>query len=146
MSNYYYSKIPIFSRYFLFFSIIIFSISCMSRTDEKTDDEVKLTNIGFKQKEYNFGKIPLGVGVTTLFKFSNTGEQPLLIRKVTSSCGCTVPEWSRGVIKPEESGEIKISYDAKYPGKFDKTIWVVYNGKNSPLELKITGEVPYPKK
>ncbi|MFA9189553.1 DUF1573 domain-containing protein [Flavobacterium magnesitis] len=148
MSNHCNSKTNILLRYFLFLIFIISYISCLSRTDKKDDigDESKLTNISFKKKEHNFGEIPLGVSVSTLFKFSNTGGKPLLISRVTSSCGCTVPTWSKGIIKPYESGEIKIIYDAKYPGKFNKTIWVVYNGKNSPLELIIKGEVPYPKR
>ncbi|WP_394368018.1 DUF1573 domain-containing protein [Flavobacterium undicola] len=71
---------------------------------------------------------------------------PLLIKDVNTSCGCTVPEWYKGIIKPNKNGEIKIVYDAKYPGRFNKTITVFYNGKDSPINLTIKGEVPYPKK
>lgn len=98
----------------------------------------------FKQNEHDFGNISSKKSVSTLFEFSNAGEMPLLIKEVKTSCGCTVPEWSKEIIQSNESGEIKILYDAKYPGRFNKTITVFYNGKNSPQVLTIKGEVPYP--
>ena len=55
-----------------------------------------------------------------------------------------MPVWPKEIIEPNESGEIKIVYDAKYPGRFNKTITVVYNGKDSAIELTIKGEVSYP--
>jgi hypothetical protein len=105
-----------------------------------------LTNITFKQKTYNFGKIPVEKSVSTVFEFSNTGKKTLLIKEVSTSCGCTVPKWSKEKIAPNETGEVSIVYDAKYPGRFNKTIIVVYNGKDSPIKLTIKGEVPYPAK
>lgn len=119
----------------------------MSKTQTKDDVVItEITNMTFKQKEHDFGEIPMGKSVSTLFKFSNAGESPLLIKEVTTSCGCTVPEWPKEIIEPNKKGEIKIVYDAKYPGLFNKTITVVYNGKDSPLELTIKGKVSYPEK
>lgn len=122
-------------------------MSCISKTHEKNDATGnELANMIFKQKEHDFGKISAGKSVSTIFEFSNTGESPLLIQNVTTSCGCTVPEWPKEIIKPNENREIKIVYDAKYPGRFNKTITVIYNGKDSPVQLSIKGEVPYPTK
>jgi hypothetical protein len=137
----------ILSKYFCLLILIVSCVSCISRTQEKDDvSGGELTNITFKQSEYDFGKIPAEKSVSTVFEFSNTGESPLLIKGVTTSCGCTVPKWSKEMIAPNEAGKIIIVYDAKYPGRFDKKITVVYNGKDSPLELTIKGEVPYPTK
>lgn len=125
--------------------IIILIFYWTSRTNSNVAN-TKLTNMSFKNKVHDFEEILAGKSVSTLFEFSNTGESPLLIKEVTTSCGCTVPEWPKEVIQPNGKGTIKIVYDAKYPGRFNKTVTVVYNGKNSPLELTIKGEVPYPKK
>ncbi|QTD38549.1 DUF1573 domain-containing protein [Polaribacter batillariae] len=57
----------------------------------------------------------------------------------------TIPEYPKGIIKPSERGEIKVVYDTKYPGRFNKTIAVFYNSKGSPKILTIKGEIPYPK-
>lgn len=136
-----------FSKHSYLAILITVCVSCVSKNQTEegfvTDE---LTNMTFKKEIYNFGEIPMGKSVSTLFRFLNTGKNPLLVKDVTTSCGCTVPEWSKGIIKPNESGEIKIVYDAKYPGYFNKTIMVVYNGKNSPQQLIIEGKVPYPKK
>ena len=127
--------------------LILTCISCVTKTETKEiPPKNKWTIMTFKQKEYDFGNISSKKSVSTLFEFSNAGEKPLLIKEVKTSCGCTVPEWSKDIIKPNKKGEIKIVYDAKYPGRFNKTITVVYNGKDSPLELTIKGEVPYPEK
>lgn len=125
--------------------LIICCVSCISKSKEKNQvSDGKLTEMIFKHKEYDFGEIPMGKGVSTVFKFLNTGKNPLLIKKVTTTCGCTVPEWPKKIINPNQNGEIKIVYDAKYPGRFNKTITVVYNGKDSPQQLTIKGEIPYP--
>jgi hypothetical protein len=138
-------KNNIISKCSCLFILMVTSISCMQRTQEnQTPKENEYTNMTFKQKEHDFGNIPSSKSISTLFKFSNSGENPLLIKEVTTSCGCTVPEWSKGLIEPNENGEIKIVYDAKYPGRFNKTITVIYNGKDSPLKLTIKGEVLYP--
>lgn len=133
-------------KIFFLFIFITICMSCISKTYEKDDvagDE--LANITFKKRVHNFGNIPSGKAVSTLFKFSNTGKTPLLIKEVTTSCGCTVPEWPKEIIEPNNSGEIKIVYDVKSPGRFNKAITVFYNGKNSPQILSIKGEVIYPK-
>ena len=66
-------------------------------------------------------------------------------QQVETSCGCGVPKWTRKPIKPNKSGEIEVTYDAKYPGKFHKTITVFANTDDSPVQLTISGEVEYDK-
>lgn len=140
-------KYGITSKYSYSLILIALCSSCVSKTQEKDNlTNNIMTNMTFKQIEQDFGKIPIGKSVSILFKFSNTGANPLLISKVTTSCGCTVAEWPKDIIESNKKGEIKIVYDAKYPGSFDKTITVVYNGKNSPQQLVIKGNVPYPEK
>ncbi|KQC02755.1 DUF1573 domain-containing protein [Pedobacter sp. Hv1] len=141
------SKTNIQLKHFLLFMLAILCVSCISKTqNNNATTNSELTNMVFKQKEYDFGNIPAEKNVSAVFEFSNTGNNALIIKEVTTSCGCTVSEWPKVPIKPNESGEIKIVYDAKDPGRFNKTVTVIYNGKDSPLELTIRGEVPYPKK
>jgi len=123
--------------YHLVFLITI--ISCDSK-----EQKLKDTTVSFQKETYNFKEIPAKEEVSALFTFTNTGKGPLQIKDVKTSCGCTVPEWTKEKIKPNEKGEIKVIYDAKYPGRFNKTITVFYNGKDAPQELIIKGEVAYP--
>lgn len=101
-------------------------------------------SIGFGKEKHDFGTIPYKKEATHLFEFTNPGKTPLIISDVKTSCGCTVPEWPKKPIKPGADGEIKIKYDAAFPGVFHKTVEVFYNGTGSPYNLEIKGEVEYP--
>ena len=66
----------------------------------------------FEQTVHNFGEITQGEKVEYAFKFTNTGKKDLLIQNAVSSCGCTVPEWSKEPVKPGESGYLKVVFDS----------------------------------
>ena len=101
-------------------------------------------SISFAEEQHDFGTIPYKKEATHLFEFTNPGKTPLIISDVKTSCGCTVPEWTKKPVKPGAGGEIKIKYDAAFPGVFHKTVEVFYNGPASPDSLEIKGEVEYP--
>lgn len=97
-----------------------------------------------KGKEYNFGNIPeLGGRVTTVFEYVNTGNAPLVLTSVRTSCGCTAPTWTDEPLEPGQRGMIKVTYNASgRPGRFQKTITVTSNAITTPTEkLYIKGEV-----
>ena len=95
----------------------------------------------FQEEEYNFGDIRDGDVVSHVFKFTNTGTAPLIFKRISSSCGCTIPKKPEKPIEPGESGEIEVEYDTKRVGVFMKAISVVSNSKNSSLVLRIKGKV-----
>ena len=103
-------------------------------------------DIRFKVQEHDYGKIPLKEEIEYRFEFSNPGKTPLVINDVKTSCGCTIPEWPKKPVKPGNKGEIKVKYDATFPGAFNKTITVYFNGKGSPVRLSIKGQVGHPAK
>jgi hypothetical protein len=81
-------------------------------------------------------------GIRT-FEFTNTGDAPLIIKDVKSSCGCTVPSWPKEPIAPGKSGKIEVKYNMN-PGPIRKTITVQSNAVNHPdgvVALKLKGEV-----
>lgn len=80
--------------------------------------------------------------VTYVFEIKSVGEAPLVITRVTTSCGCTHPEWTGAPIQPSKSGVVKISYDPNgRPGPFLKTIAVYSNAQQPPYRLAIKGVV-----
>ena len=99
--------------------------------------------ITFDKIQHDFGKVNEGDGATSYdFTFKNTGSAPLIIQNVSTTCGCTTPEWTKQPIRPGETGFIKVSYDVKgRPGGIDKTITVHSNGSSAPINLRIIGEV-----
>lgn len=102
------------------------------------------TSIQFYEEEHNFGVLNYQSPDSCTFEFTNTGKIPLIIYKITTSCGCTAATWNKNPIKPSNNGHIGIRYDAVLPGTFHKTITVFFNGANSPKTLKIVGKVKYP--
>lgn len=101
-------------------------------------DGVQLT---FKHTDHNFGEQIAGSDIVYDFEFMNTGKQDLLITNVTTSCGCTTPQWPKQPIKSKEKGIITVRYDSSRIGSFSKTITVKANAENSPVVLSIRGVV-----
>ncbi len=81
-------------------------------------------------------------GIRT-FEFRNTGDAPLIIKNVQSTCGCTVPTKPTEPIAPGKTGKIDVKYNMQM-GAIRKTITVESNAVNVPdgmVVLKIKGEV-----
>jgi hypothetical protein len=95
----------------------------------------------FEKETIDYGKISKGSNGERVFIFTNTGTQPLIIKNIQSSCGCTVPKKPEKPIMPGEKGEIKVSYDTKRVGGFSKVITIFSNAKNVRKVIKIKGIV-----
>ncbi|MBT3741186.1 Protein of unknown function [Polaribacter sp. Hel1_33_78] len=95
----------------------------------------------FEKETIDYGKISKGSNGERVFIFTNTGTQPLIIKNIQSSCGCTVPKKPEKPIMPGEKGEIKVSYDTKRVGGFSKAITIFSNAKNARKVIKIKGIV-----
>lgn len=81
-----------------------------------------------------------------MFEFTNTGNAPLIISNVKSTCGCTVPKKPEGPIMPGETGEIEVKYDTNRVNPIRKTITVTSNAETPTVALKIKGLVVDPSK
>ncbi|RFS19421.1 DUF1573 domain-containing protein [Chitinophaga silvatica] len=99
------------------------------------------TQIEFDMQEHNFGSIPSGKEAICIFKFRNTGEQPLSIVSINTGCGCTAADYPLTQIPAGDSASISITYDAKTAGIFNRPISVVTNAIKSPTILMIKGLV-----
>lgn len=100
--------------------------------------------IKFEKTTHNFGTFPeSSPKVTCTFKFTNTGDNLLVIHQAIASCGCTVPQYSKEPIKPGESGEIVVTYNGagKFPGHFKKSITIRTNAKQEIVRLYVEGDM-----
>jgi len=104
----------------------------------------KIAKIEFKETTIDYGTIEKGADGVRTFEFTNTGDAPLIISKVNSSCGCTVPKKPDGPILPGETGEIQVKYDTKRVMPIRKTITVLSNAETPTVALKIKGNVINP--
>ncbi len=112
-----------------------------SRSESYSLRETNLTDVSFEQTEIDMGELKQGQPQSASFGFKNVGEHPLVMQHVEASCGCTEPQWPNKPVKPGEEAEITVTYDAKLPGRFFKSIQVFGNIEENRVELLITGEV-----
>ena len=100
----------------------------------KTQAEVPAsptTAMVFDTYEHDFGTMDEGDAVTHVFKFTNTGSEPLILDKCKGSCGCTVPQCPKEPIAPGASGEIEVKFNSKGK-KNSQTKTVTINANTDP--------------
>lgn len=101
----------------------------------------KPADFKFEKETHDFGKIPVNKPATFEFKYTNIGDQPLIITKVETTCGCTVPEYTQIPVKKGESGSIKVTYNPTGGAlPFSKSITITSNAKTTTKVLYIKGE------
>ena len=106
----------------------------------------KVAKIKFETETIDYGTIEKGANGVRVFEFTNIGDAPLVITKVKSTCGCTVPSWPKEPVMPGETGQIEVKYDTKRLDVFIKTILVTSNAQRPSIALKIKGNVIDPSK
>ena len=93
------------------------------------------------KETHNFGQIEWKHPVTVEYTITNTGDKPLVLTNVTTSCACSVADWTKKPIAPGEKGTVSATFDAKALGHFEKTIGIYSNAQPSLVYLKFVGEV-----
>lgn len=122
--------------------LVVLALSFFNAAPTEFDKyDSKIAIIKFKTEIVDYGTITQNSEGTRLFTFTNTGNAPLLITMVKTTCGCTVPSYSKAPILPGETGELNIKYDTKRLGAFTKTVTVMSNAEGGNKILKIKGNI-----
>ena len=101
-----------------------------------------LTTIEFEETSFDFGQIDAGEKVSHVYKFKNTGDNPLIISNTTTGCGCLAPKWPKAPIQPGASSEIEIVFDSKGKnGAQHKRITITANIDYNQTFLTLHGKV-----
>ena len=115
--------------------IAFFSLTLVHSQEKKPE-------ISFEKTVIDYGTVNKGDNGVREFVFKNTGNAPLIISNVKSTCGCTIPKKPEKPILPGESEKIQVKYDTKRVGFIRKSITVTSNAASSPTTiLKIKGQV-----
>ncbi len=115
---------------FLFFSVFGFSQSIKNTPVLK-----------FEKTTIDYGTVKKGSDGNRTFVFTNTGNAPIIINEVTSSCGCTIPKKPLKPIMPGEKGKIQVHYNTNLLGSFQKNIRITSNASIDALVVHIKGVV-----
>ncbi|MGE0560650.1 MAG: DUF1573 domain-containing protein [Flavobacteriales bacterium] len=100
------------------------------------------TSINFDKSSHNFGEIEQDSKNIYVFKFTNTGSEPLIIENASGSCGCTVPTYPKEPIAPGKTGEIEVVYSpGKQEGEQTKTVSITANTDPIVTTLNISAKV-----
>lgn len=107
-------------------------------TEEEKKNSAK---ISIEKGSYKVGKLEVNQkGVAKVVVF-NKGINPLEIDNVTSPCGCTTFNLSKGAIKAGESGILEISIAPKQKGSFKEEVSISSSDINTPsFRIFLEGE------
>ena len=114
--------------------VLSFAFTASAQTSAKAEFK-------FVEEKHDFGKIALGIPVTTKFEFTNIGTESLIISNVRSTCSCMVTDYPKTPVKTGEKGIITITYNAAAAGTFNKAVIVSSNATLPTKYLTIVGEV-----
>jgi hypothetical protein len=127
---------------FAFVGVTLFAQSSVVPNSDPNAPEMK-----FETEILDYGTIDYDANGIREFKFMNVGKSPLTISSVTGECGCTAttidgkPGWPQEPILPGKSGVIKVKYDTKREGRFDKNVTISSNAKLATIKVRIKGEI-----
>lgn len=102
---------------------------------------VKAQTITTDHEVIDLGNIVYETPSTATFELRNTGNSPLVLNEVHTSCGCTKAQFPRQPIAPGETFTITATYDAQQLGHFMKDIALYSNASDKPFYLSIRGAV-----
>jgi hypothetical protein len=134
-------KRPLVNKFakILFFSFFI--ILCLGTLLAREGPKVK-----FQEEKWDFGKVKEGQVKTHVFVFNNTGDAPLLIKRVRTSCGCAAALISDKNVEPGKKGELKVTLNTRgYEGNISKYVYVESNDRSQPVtQLQISAAIEVP--
>ena len=127
-------------RRLILMAVCVLPIFC---TDAQELNKLSGPVITWDKSSYDFGDITEGDKVSHTFKFTNTGNQPLVLTNVEVTCGCTTPKgWTRDPIAPGSTGELTVAFNSTgKSGKQNKVITITSNSVGTTNQIMITANV-----
>ncbi len=126
----------------LFILCVGFGVVAQTTGAEEVQNGPRIT---FTESAHNFGDITQGDRVTHVFKYENTGNEPLIRSDVRTTCGCTATNWDREPLAPGATAEITVNFNSRGKmGMQNKVVTILSNAINSTERVKITTNVLAP--
>ncbi len=114
---------------------------------DKKPKKINGPSVQFDRWEHDFGQIPKKGGVVeTTFQLTNSGDEPLQISRITTSCGCTSAEIEKMTIAPGETVPLVVKFDPDFhkepQGRLERIVTLFTNmPDNEEVEVKIYAEI-----
>jgi len=128
----------------LFIGLMTISMNAQEKQVEEIAVDPNAPVFEFSSDVIDYGKIEQNADGVRIFEFKNIGKSPLVISRIQSSCGCTVPKKPTEPIMPGKTGKIEVKYATSRVGGFSKMITVYSNATEPTKKLRIKGIVLKP--
>lgn len=123
-------------NFFWFYSnlafLTILLLNCTNNQDSSTSIKIDKTII-------DLGKINIGEKKIAKFKIKNTGKKSLLIENIEPDCYCTIPEWDKLPIEPNNSTIVEVHVVKEFEGIFQQVVTLHCNTKEKKHLLVVRG-------
>ncbi|WP_018342402.1 DUF1573 domain-containing protein [Cytophaga aurantiaca] len=116
--------------------LIVFVFSCAFYSNAQAD-------IQFKEMGHDFGKVQAGKDTLWYnFVVTNTGNEPLLIQDIKTSCDCTLAQWPKTPIMPGRTAIVRGGFKIENKsGTFEKSLYIITNTSPATTILYLRGEI-----
>ena len=127
------------------FAVLLLMAGFAGISQETELDPANGPIITFSEKMFQFGEINQGDIVEHIFTFENTGNAPLILSDVKTTCGCTAPEWPKEPIASGKTAELKVRFNSRgKSGAQNKAITILSNAQNASEVIRILTQVKLP--
>jgi hypothetical protein len=127
-------------KYFTLFFALLISMAAVAQTEPSEKPNGPFMK--FEKTSHDFGDIQPGEKVQHTFKFTNSGNEPVIITNISVQCGCTAPKWPKDPVPPGASAEILINFDSTGKvGKQNKVVTIISNAANVNNTLTIVTNI-----
>lgn len=116
-------------------NIIVLSVLAALSAELRAQDMVAANDV------VDCGQVEYNVPVTAEFELTNNGNRSMRISEVQTSCGCMVADFPQKDIQSGEKFMVRMTFDSKQMGHFDKYADVCVEGSDEPLMLRMKGVV-----
>ncbi len=114
----------------------------LSAAADRESIEASYPVMTFDTPNYDFGTVPMGTVVEKEYTFTNTGDSDLVIVNAKSTCGCTVPTWTKKPIAPGETGSLLVKFNTSgKPDAQSKAVTITTNTESGQEIITIKGFV-----
>ena len=103
------------------------------------EDKQVMTTVSLESTVLSMGDFSWQEERQGTFRLKNTGEKPLVMQDVVTSCGCLTVDYSQEPVMPGKEAVIGVTYKADSPGYFNKVVTVYCNAEDSPIRLRVSG-------
>ena len=114
-------------------------------TADGETDTSNLPSFKFSEEIHDFGRVIQGEKVSFAFKFKNVGKANLIITDAKGSCGCTIADYPKTPVAPNEEGVIDVTFNTENKkGYQNKTITIIANTQPNTKVLTIKAQIQVP--